>query len=153
MIDASKIAEDALYFRKVPEYSHCIVHNVAAKDLLAYGCEALPAIEDIVCRVVSPQLDESTDNNMLGLTSLLGAYLLIGVEYDNERMIRFVNSTSEKVREEFLAAIPAYFTRNLREGFPQKLLSPELKYFIETSILSSNKHISRLAVRASEFLF
>src|SRR4051794_4960382 len=88
--DYENLIEDALYFRRVPEGRADLVWNVAALELQDQSAEVLPAVEQAIQTEIIPAFTDGTQDSLVGLSGLLGAYLFLGSKHAPDRVINFI---------------------------------------------------------------
>lgn len=149
---------DALYDRRSRTGSHCFVVNEAGMELFRENATILPLIEDVLQDIVEgelvkePAAQDITDvftqgDAFPGLDYLLGAYLVLGGKYDPDRVIQFLESRSDELKQRAIATIPVFFDKD-ETGY-RFTIGPtqQLRDFVEKETHSNNVRLRQMATR------
>ena len=102
---------DTLYYRRTNTDGSCLSTNIAGEELLLQSSESLPKIEHVIGNVVAPAFLSQGESTFLGLTHVLGAYLLIGLRVDIPRVVRFLQRLPAALQAEAISVIPVFFSQ------------------------------------------
>lgn len=118
------LALDTLYGRRIEPRDSCLRTNMAGMELSRCGIEALPVIETVIQskEVVSPV----DPDDLTGFDHLVGAYLVIGVRENTERVFEFLKQQPERILQQAVDCCSTFFFKT-NNGFnfgvtPNKML-------------------------------
>lgn len=149
---------DALCFRDTNKADTCFPRNLAGEQLFKQSAAVLPHIENVLLEIVAPRFADADAPTFLGLSDLLGAYLVIGSRCDIARAVQFLRTMPPALQADTCAFVPVFF-RNVkvepqeREVNNLKVLPDEqLISFIKEASRSENHLLREKAKRAISFL-
>ncbi|MFO0967460.1 MAG: hypothetical protein U0793_18025 [Gemmataceae bacterium] len=169
--DLEELVFDALYFRRLHPDRTCLQTNLAAQELQGQSVAALPHIERVLTKVVSPASLEPPKRRSLpgsgdmsyevdefpGLSGLLGAYLVIGSKHDVLRVVDFLRGVPPTLQAKAVALLPVFFRKmkvRAEEKDVNSLKDPPAKpllLFVEELSRSENQLLRENALRAMSF--
>jgi len=164
---------DTLYDRKRSERKGCFVVNRAGLSLIQSDLSIVPAIEYVLKEIVDPALSGSqvetyrlpgldplwadvmrynpASSKFPGLDFVLGAYIVLGVKLDPERVVTFLSNLSTPLPSEAVKNIPAFFAPP-GEGYnPGISLGDRLKEFVQSLSKSESEDVRKAAARVMEW--
>lgn len=147
-----KLIDDALFFRRYDDHGSCLFANKAAIELGQCPEEALSRIEQVISEVVAPVFESADDHAFVGLTSFLGAYLLIGSRSDPARVVVFIRKLPAKLQAEAVATVPIFFSRSNQKSQHETLINDVLLAYVYDSTRSESTILREKACRALTFL-
>ncbi len=164
-----QLALDALYYRSLGEQDSCLVRNADAEMLAKCLPEAISVIEEVLMEEVLPVYIPPEEVELfgvrvlqtppgapefLGLTNLLGAYLLLGSREGEDPTIPFLRRMSKPMLLEVISAICAYFRKSDRGGGYVNEIAPgdALKEFLKTLSRDEREDVRKMAMRTLELI-
>jgi len=146
---------DTLYGRRIggTERNSCLVVNMAGHELAGIGAQAILPIEGVL-REVDQGIRTGTyrPDHFLGLSYVVGAYLVNAARDAPARATLFIDSLSLELVREFISYTPVFF-RRLESGYNFGVAPPdEFLRFIETRCHSEDAMIAEAAQRAYDRL-
>lgn len=163
---------DTLYDRRQSDRQGCFTVNRAGLSLLKSPLSIVPVIEQVLREIVEPALSggrtESSQfpaldpmwNDVIrynpaasefpGLDYVLGAYLVLGVKLNPDRVVSFLSTLSAPLLAEAIQNIPVFFApkgQGYNPGIPP---GHELKKFVQDMEKAEWEDVRTAAARVME---
>lgn len=143
-----QLALQTLYGDRIGPRGSCFRTNDAGIELAECGVDALPVIENVIETVVRPTLDDSTADDVgdfIGLNYLIGAYLVIGVRTNEQRVFDFIRAQPTSIQVEAINCSSTFFFKTA-DGYNFGVSPNErLLNFLNDAAQSPDKQIADLA--------
>ncbi|HLN27890.1 MAG TPA: hypothetical protein VK395_09105 [Gemmataceae bacterium] len=145
---------DTLYERKPSDNQSCFVVNQAGLTLLKSSESYVPLIEQVLRELVDPALsgDRSHTRTFPGLDYVLGAYMVLGVKANPDRVVGFLATLSAPLLVEAVKNIPVFFAPEGEGYSPGIAPSQELKKFVRELSKSESEDVRTAAARVMDRL-
>lgn len=151
-----ELAIDTLYGRSIGPRTSCLRSNLAGIQLANSGAHALSIIEDIIRTVVHPALNERARHNtatgFLGLSDLIGAYLVIGVRSNERRVFEFLRSQSKDILLQAVGCSSTFFFKTAAGYNFGVSPNKDLLGFLSNMEKHSDMEVADLALKVREEL-
>jgi hypothetical protein len=147
------LVQDALNARRMEKDAR-IVSNADGDELAECNAAALPVIEHVIEAEIVPQLKDTDPHRLefVGLGDVLGAYIIIGLRYDESRVLNYLRKSPDRLKAKMLGAIPGHFYKPYGEFNFGVAPTAGLLDFIRDQQYSNDENIRNEAVDVLELL-